>query len=74
MTPSDKENNKNMVNKRTTRNQRGKYTVRRKQEIRQDSSDKAKIPTAAIGIIMVILTNYQAEVKKIFEFIFRAAA
>ena len=63
-----------MVNKRTTHSQRGKYTVRRKQEIRQDSSDKAKIPTAAIGIIMVILTNYQAEVKKIFEFIFRAAA
>ena len=48
-----------------------KVTTRRKVVAQPPSSAKS-FPTAALGVGMVILTNYQAEVKQMFSLLIKA--
>jgi len=48
-----------------------KVTTRRKVVAPPPSSAKS-FPTAALGVGMVILTNYQAEVKQMFSLLIKA--
>lgn len=45
----------------------------KRNEPEKNSGSSPKVPAAAIGIVMVVLTNYQAEIKKLFELFLRAA-
>jgi hypothetical protein len=46
----------------------------KKDESKKESGSAPKVPTAVIGLVMIVLTNYQAEVKKLFELVLRTAA
>ena len=49
-----------------------KVTTRRKSAVPAPPPSTKSFPTAALGVGMVILTNYQAEVKQILGLIMKA--
>jgi hypothetical protein len=50
----------------------GKHPTRKKEPIPPPQPDK-KAHTAILGVVLIILTNYQSEVKQIFSFLMKAA-
>lgn len=44
-----------------------------KKDDEQTGSEK-KVPTAMIGLVMIVLTNYQEEIKKIINMLLKASS
>ena len=65
-------NNNNMATRKPTT--RKSDIAGKRGEPQKESGSAPKVPTAVIGVVMIVLTNYQAEVKKLFELVLRAVA